>query len=391
MNMQQSIIVVVAIILASACTTKPKASIEQTDEDTLPDDHLDAGLDADVPLTCPPCPPTSTGAIWISQQEIDSLPAEGTAWNSVLAAAQLATMSPDLGDQNDKTDVRTIAKALVYAKLGETRYAQEVRDTLSTLVQTHPLGESETWDWLGVLRGLGSYAIAADIIELGSFDSVFDQDTFRPWLSGARVAIVEGGRGSVVTGQEKRPNNFGTHGSASRIAVALYLGDDADLARAIQVFRGYLGDRMAYADFTYGDDLSWHSDPEAPVGINPMGATIQGYNVDGVLPDDQRRSTSFRWPPVKTGYSWEGQQGVVAAAEMLHRAGYDAFEWQDRAVLRAIHWLYSTTFSDGDNYPAEGDDVWMLWIINKRYGTSYSAASRTTPGKMVGWTSWTHQ
>ena len=75
---------------------------------------------------------------------------------------------------------------------------------------------------------------------------------------------------------------------------------------------------------------------------------------------------------------------------MLHRAGYPAFEWEDRAILRAIEWLYNTTFDDGKNYPAEGDDRWQIWIINKRYGAKIPVASPVSPGKMIGWTDWTH-
>ena len=350
---------------------------------------IDDGCGAD--LQCPPCPEGAQPSIWLSASDLEALPASGPAWDNLFSAAQVTPTTANLADQNDKTDTSTVAKALVYAKLREVRYARQVRDTLASLVSNHPLTSSESWDWLGVLRSLGSYAIAADLISLSDFDPTFDRDTFRPWLLGARDAIVEGGRGSVVSAQEKRPNNFGTHGSASRIAVALYLKDAPDLARAITVFKGYLGDRSSYASFKYGDDLSWQADPNAPVGINPPGATIEGYNVDGVPPDDQRRSTSFSWPPVKTNYAWEALQGVVTAAEMLHRAGYDSYQWSDRAIFRAVRWLHTTTFSDGESYAAQGDDIWQVWIINKRYGTTYPAAVRTRPGKMVGWTDWSHQ
>ena len=89
---------------------------------------------------------------------------------------------------------------------------------------------------------------------------------------------------------------------------------------------------------------------------------------------------------------WEGLQGAVAAAEMLHRAGYPAYEWSDRAILRSIEWLHNTTFEDGKNYPATGDDVWQIYIINKRYGKNFPAGSSSTvsSGKMMGFTDWTH-
>ncbi len=328
-------------------------------------------------------------AIWITKAEIDRLPMSGDAWDNMHIAAQKSTENPDLGNQDEQTDTDTMAKALVYARSGVPRYADEVRSTLQRLVENNPISRSRDWVALAALRALGSYTLAADLIDLQTYDPEFEQEVFRPWLSAARFAVTEGGRGSIVELQELRPNNFGTHGSASRIAINLYLNDRNDLERAAKVFKGWLGDRSSYAEFKYGE-LSWQMDEARPVGINPKGSTRNGHNIDGVLPDDARRCGSFRWPPCKTGYLWEGLQGAVTAAEMLHRAGYPAFEWEDRAILRAVEWLYNTNFNDGRNYPAEGDDRWLVWVINKRYGTNYPVASPVTPGKMIGWTDWTH-
>ena len=76
-------------------------------------------------------------------------------------------------------------------------------------------------------------------------------------------------RRTLVSTHEDRPNNWGTHAGAARAAIAAYLGDSAQLARTALVFRGYLGDRAAYAGFEFGD-LSWQCDPAAgPSGINP--------------------------------------------------------------------------------------------------------------------------
>ena len=69
----------------------------------------------------------------------------------------------------------------------------------------------------------------------------------------------------------------------------------------------------AAAGFEYGD-LSWQADPTKPVGINPVGAKRDGHSIDGVLPDDQRRSGGFVWPPTKENYVWEALQGAIAQA-----------------------------------------------------------------------------
>jgi hypothetical protein len=138
--------------------------------------------------------------------------------------------------------------------------------------------------------------------------------------------------------------------------------------------------------FRYGKDLSWQADQDNPVGINPKGATKEGHSIDGVLADDQRRCGGFQWPPCITNYAWEGLQGALALAVILHRAGYDVWNWQDQAILRAVKWLY-----DEADYPAEGDDTWQPYVINYYYGTNFPIVIPARAGKNVGFTDWTHR
>jgi len=42
-------------------------------------------------------------------------------------------------------------------------------------------------------------------------------------------------------------------------------------------------------------------------------------------------------------------------------------------------------------WPATGDDQWIISLINARYGTSFAVNSGASPGKILGWTAWTHQ
>jgi hypothetical protein len=165
------------------------------------------------------------------------------------------------------------------------------------------------------------------------------------------------------------------------VAIALYLGDDAELARAAAVFHGWLGDRAAYAGFEYGD-VTWQCDPSKPVGINP-DCSKGGHAIGGALPDDMRRGASFAWPPVSTGYPWEALQGALLQAELLRRAGYDTWNWEDKALLRASEFLY-----DGIGWAASGDDEWQPWMIDARYHTSYRDAPPARYGKNFGWTDW---
>jgi len=233
---------------------------------------------------------------------------------------------------------------------------------------------------LALGRNLVAYVIAADLIGLREFSASKDT-AFRVWLADVRTKTLDGK--TLISTNEERPNNWGTHAGASRVAADLYLGASSDLARAAVVFKGWLGDRSAYSGFKFGD-LSWQADRSNPVGVNPVGATIQGHNVDGVLPDDQRRGGGFTWPPPKENYVWEALQGALVEAQLLSRAGYPAWEWQDRALLRAVTWLHEQA-----KYPAGGDDSWQPWLVNAAYGTAFPAGS-ASPGKNMGWTDWTH-
>ena len=233
---------------------------------------------------------------------------------------------------------------------------------------------------LALGRNLSGYILAANLVDLPGVDPTFNENTFKPWLRSLLTETLDGR--TLRSTHEQRPNNWGTHAGASRVAIALYLGDEAELSRAATIFRAWLGDRSAYAAFSYGD-LSWQCDASKPVGINPVGCTKDGKAIGGAQPEDMRRGASFAWPPVATGYPWEALQGAILQAELLRRAGYDSWNWESKALLRAVEFLYEDI-----GWPAEGDDEWQAWLIDARYGTSYREAAPAKTGKNFGWTDW---
>ncbi len=345
---------------------------------------LAAGLGSSFRALPAPAPgiagTTLTGAararldgIWISREEVRALPTSGQAWTALKKAADEPLAVARIGERNDNVDVQVMAKALVFVRTGEERYRNEV---LSGLTQA--MGSEDQGDVLSLSRNLPGYVIAADLVDLPEAIDRF----FRAWLRDLLDKRLEGG--SLREVHEKRPNNWGTHAGGSRAVIARYLEDRDELERVATVFKGWLGDRSAYAGFEYGD-LSWQADPAHPVGINPPGATRDGHSIDGVLPDDQRRSGGFYWPPPHENYVYEALQGALLQAVVLHRAGYDVWEWQDRALLRAFQWLERQA-----NFSAEGDDTWQPHIINRFYRAGLSALVPARPGKNVGWTDWTH-
>jgi hypothetical protein len=303
----------------------------------------------------------------------------GAAWSGLDHETGRACGTPDLSNQDDNTNVCVMAKALGFARTGNVRLGIDVRAALRSIVDAPPYRGRA----LSLGRELAAYVIAADIVSLRSLDPQLDS-AFRRRIKELVTTPTSDGPRNLIDCHEKRPNNWGNHCGASRAAVAAYLGDRTELARVAQVFKGYLGDRASYAGFKYGD-LAWQCDPQHPVGINPKGCVVDGHSLDGVLPDDQRRSGELKWPPPHENYVYEGLQGALVQAVILQRAGYDPFEWSDRALLRAVRWLYDTA-----HFQAVGDDTWIPSVVNYFYGTDFPAPDAVRAGKNVGWTNWTH-
>ncbi len=325
----------------------------------------------------PPTPAPSSSSLWLSPGEIAALPTSGAAWTSVQNTANGSWGSPDLANLNSLHDTNTLAGALVYARIGGESLRQKVADAIVSAVGTESGSRS-----LETSRNIVSYVIAADLIDFRSFDPVREAQ-WRTWLAALRSKTLDGK--TIISTQETRPNNWGTMAGAARVAIDRYIGDNADLARAATVFHGWLGDRSSYSGFDYGE-LSWQCNPTIPVGINPVDCTKDGHNTDGVLPDDQRRTGGFAWPAPKGSYPHEALQGAFVEAELLTRAGYPAWTWEESALRRAYVWLY-----DINNNPPGGDDSGYPFLVNKAYGTSFKAGSSpSSAGKNMCCLAWTH-
>jgi hypothetical protein len=360
--------------VAPSGSASPSAAPSQTNAATPAPSNSNAATPRPTPTpSANPRPPSAGDYIIISAAELQARPTSGPLWAALKQAADSPEGRPNLADQNQNNNVLVLAKALVYARTGEAAYRNAVVANLKAVVGT----EGHTTLALG--REIAAYALAADLVDLASADPNFDSGTFRPWLRALLTRQIDGR--TLVNTHELRPNNWGTHASGSRAAIAAYLGDGAELARVATVFRGWLGERSAYAGFEYGD-LDWQADPSKPVGINPPGATIKGHNVDGVIPDDQRRYGGFSWPPPCGNYPHEALDGTLLTAEILSRAGYPAYGWGSSALLRAQTWLHSIGCAP------DGDNVWHLPLLDARYGTGFWNGAPTRPGKNFGWTDW---
>lgn len=326
----------------------------------------------------------SARGLWIDRDRLMSLPTRGPAWERVLDEALQPYVAPDLADQNDSVNTRTFAKALVGVRLGRSDLIDDVVRALRSVTDDpSDIGASA----LAPSRSLAAYVIAADVVGLAQVDPTLDA-RFRERLRAIRETDYLGR--TIVSTHEMRPNNWGTHAGAARIASAIYLGDDADLAAAAAVHRAWVGEPgQVNPDFRFGA-LDWQADPSHPVGVDPRGASVAGIDLDGALPEEMRRGGPLSSPPGRTGYAWEALQGATVAAELLARHGYpDAWHWGDDALVRAVDYLFRLDGAHG-GWWASGDDRWIVWLVNRANDRAYPTEVGVSPGKNMGFTDWTH-
>jgi hypothetical protein len=168
------------------------------------------------------------------------------------------------------------------------------------------------------------------------------------------------------------------------VAAALYLGDLVEVQRSADALRHYLSDGVG---FTWRDDrdLSWAKDPAAPTPVNPPGSERDGHDISGIIVADMRRGGAFRWPPTPTRYPREALVGRSIQAELLARAGYDAFDWGDRGLLRAAERLLALDALDPDWYEPTSN---AYWLIGARLGGL--PLEEPAVGRTVAGVDWTH-
>lgn len=320
-----------------------------------------------------------TLGIWISKDEIMKLPMSGNAWNSVKSAADSNWGSACLYDNNCMHDVNTLAGALVATRTDDAAMrAKVIKGFESAMSST--LSRA-----LELSRGLQTYIIAADII--GYHDAAFEA-----WVRKMLTTNIQGHSGGVgVLGTAiNSSNNWGGHARASVAAAAVYLNDATLKQQVVTAYKAFIG--VAPSSSMVFTNTSWHADSKNPAGENRKGATIQGKNVSGALPEDWRRSAEYQWPPAVTNYMWEGMQGFVVTAVILDRAGLVPLSTGDDALVRAMNALYGTgeaaSNSPKFNNPPSGDDTWIPWVVNYYAGTTFPT-SAAAAGKNMAWTDWT--
>ncbi len=368
-----------------ACQVSPELK-------ACPDDPLTRAMGAYMMvkakgLVIPPPPAPPSGGIWISQEEIMQLPVSGPYWDSMKSAADKLPGVNAVGGHGSTHDVYTMAAALVAVRLEDNNRRRVVADEILEAVNNHVENDGNS---LSLTRTLPGYIIAADIINLKNFDPAIDA-AFRTWLQHVVYELKLDGKTQIE--KHYKANNHGTQAAVVRLAADLYLGDMDDFQDSAEMLKAWLGDPSTFTgSFNWGN-LCWQADPENPVGINRKGSTTQiagvTRDIDGAQPDEQRRSgcPGSQWPPPEDVHVWGGLQGVVGQMVILSRQGFNAWNWGDQAVLRAISWQFDPQRGDA---PASGDDLFILPIVDCVYGTNFWNGGTVDHGKQIGWTDWTY-
>lgn len=286
----------------------------------------------------------------------------------------------NLSDQDNQGDTNAFAAGLVFAKTGDTAARNRVCTAMSNAQGTQSGARA-----LALGRNVQGLAYAWDLIG-GPNSGCANAASLHTFLLGLRTAPTTSGPSNITTCHNLRPNNWGTHCGASRIALDRLANDTADLNVAANVFHGYVGDRASYSghDFTSPAE-TWDCNVTLTTvhGITPPGCTKSGVNLDGAVPDDSRRCAAFSAPPCFSNYVRESHQGSIAQALMLKGAGFDSLAWNTSAMKRVMDFVYRTTFADG-RHVYDGDDSWIPFVVNKLYGTSYSSSGDSV-GKGLGY------
>jgi hypothetical protein len=298
--------------------------------------------------------------LWATPDALRAAPQSGPAYEAVVRDAGSLAPSCDVANQDSRQDTNAMAAAMLAVATNDAALAVRVEDFLLASIGREAGGRT-----LALARNLQGLVIAADTIRHGFGWSTPEREAqFVAWVRAVRTVELDGR--TLVSTHEDRPNNWGTHAGAARALASAYVGDWQDLRAAARVYAGWLGHREVYAGFDYGD-LDWQSDPANPVGVNPRGALIQGHDVDGVLPDDQRRGGGFEWPPPCESYVDEALQGVTVQALVFEKVSGTRVYWNlgSRALLRAVRQRYR------HGCEPEGDDRWMVPILDRVLETSY--------------------
>jgi hypothetical protein len=366
-----------AAIPPGGCTPVPKCVIATPTPTAIPTPTV-TPVPTATPTPAPPTPtpPPSGNYLIATRAEILALSTSNSSYVAMKALADSTWAAPSLTNGESVTAALSVSAGLVYARTGITSYKTKVENVLAQL----PGQDISTADLLDMVRQLGGYVIAADLVG-------YRPSTFVNWVASMRTHTFccHSRWTQIEPTSEDSASNWGTWAMATRLATSLYLGDSVDIPDAVTVFKGYLGDRSSYSGFapTLAYDPTWDCDPALSlVGINRDCGDRNG----AIIEDISRSAGSYpSWDEDGRMYSWEAMSGVVISARLLEHNGYPTvWTWSSNALLRAA------TFLDlhGGYPPPFSVTQYIPWEINDAYGSSFGPLNPAGRGRSFCCTDW---
>jgi hypothetical protein len=332
----------------------------------------------------PPAPapaPRSPGpGLWISRTELKDLPMSGSAWDAMLAVAEGDLGTADVSDQDSTHDTGTLACALAAARTGNA----DLRAKAVTALES-AIGTEEGARWLAIGRNLGAYVIAADVLEIHS-------GPIHDWLASFLTRTLQDNNTDeqVMAGNWSSGSNASAQMGFVTAALSVHTKDSARLASGWDGYRRYCGDRTSPVEET-SNSGAWQAVPSDPVGIQNKGATKDGCRLDGAIGNDMHRGGDNVCSPTWTQYPWVGLEGAVPAALVFARAGYPAWDVADKAIRRALDYLWFLRQSTGNSDWFDGTrSNECVYLVNRAYGTNFPCSLPVASGRTFGFSDWTH-
>lgn len=258
--------------------------------------------------------------------------------------------------------VQAMAVATVIRKTPDSDVRASLQAKLIQMIESAVLSELTTYqiDINTVAWRLPQYLIAADLGRLADYAPPLWQRVIT-WAKFLLAEVfrerwfLEAGPGrlrdvgpvhQIITlkGQAlARPNSAGLAALYAYLVCAILARDVAALETAAGCYRTYCGESQENRDYRYSGFIEggWHPDLRNPTGIGRVGATINGQDADGLMPEETRLcGTAFFWPPCLHANQWDAIGLLANILYLLERCGYPAMTWGQFAFQRALDWLY---------------------------------------------------
>ena len=348
--------------------------------------------------------------------QIAALPTSGAAWTFLNDQANLNTPGPiSLGSYNDPARAwarETMARALRWKRLGNTVDRDAVHNRCAQIINTQgDLGAQGATDSrnqiLATARAIAAYVFAAEL-------TGYRTTAWVNWLTALPTTTIgTHGRWKTLQGASRDTiSNQGWYYTASRMAIARYLGDTATLNECVALVRAAFEGRAhwpASAGGTYffnsaANDgtnpaarVTWF-DPGAStsswLAVNPTNAATAAKA--GIPGEDASRSGEpsgyFAYPNMdETGkmYMNEGFMTMLLCCLLVQDAGFpEVWTWGNSAPRRVAERLSASGWEFYTFYSFVSE--WVPFLVRAKYGTVTMAANppQARFGRNFGFTDW---